>query len=150
LDDVYAGIEPLLKNIDYLITSRDIPGRLVGEHDLQRSLPMLLNQYGCRLTAATLGQQGVLAWDGSEFHYAPAFRVQPVDTTGAGDIFHAGFIYGLLQGWTLPRQLDFACAAAALNCTAVGARGGIKSVESIEKLMATGARHLPAFDSKRK
>ena len=47
-----------------------------------------------------------------------AYCVNVVDTTGAGDIFHAGFIYGLLQGWPLERQLDFACAAAALNCTA--------------------------------
>ena len=46
----------------------------------------------------------MLAWDGSQFHYAPAFQVQPLDTTGAGDIFHAGFIYGLLQGWPAARS----------------------------------------------
>ena len=145
LDDLYPGVEALLENIDYLVTSRDIPGRLMDEPDLRRSLPALRSRYGCRLSAATLGREGVLAWDGTRFHYAPAFRVQPLDTTGAGDIFHAGFIYGLLQRWPLPRQLDFACAAAALNCTAVGARGGIQSVENIEKLMAAGARHAPAF-----
>jgi sulfofructose kinase len=104
------------------------------------------SRYGCHLTAATLGHEGVLAWDGSQFHYASAFHVQPLDTTGAGDIFHAGFIYGLLQDWPLPRQLDFACAAAALNCTAAGARGGIQSAENIEQLIATGPRHLVAFD----
>lgn len=146
LDDLYPGVEALLKNIDYLITSRDIPGRLVGNQDLRKSLPAVRDRFGCRLTAATLGQEGVLAWDGSEFHYAPAFRIQPLDTTGAGDIFHAGFIYGLLQGWSLPRQLDFACAAAALNCTASGARGGIQPVEKIESLMTTGAHHPAAFD----
>jgi sulfofructose kinase len=70
--------------------------------------------------------------------------VPVVDTTGAGDIFHAGFIYGLLQDWTLERQLDFGCAAAALNCAAVGARGGIQAVRDIEHLMATGARHQTA------
>jgi sulfofructose kinase len=144
LDDLYPGIEALLKEIDYLITSRDIPGRLVGERDLRRSLPALQTRYGCRLTAATLGQEGVVAWDGLRLYYAPAFRVQVLDTTGAGDIFHAGFIYGLLQGWTLPRQLEFACAAAALNCTAVGARGGIQSTADIEKLMTNGARYPPA------
>ena len=88
-----------------------------------------------------------MAWDGTQFHYATAFRVKTVDTTGAGDIFHAGFIYGLLQGWALQRQLDFACAAAALNCTAVGARGGIHSLEAIEQVMTTGARHPQAYET---
>jgi sulfofructose kinase len=140
LDDLYPGIEALLPNIDYLITSRDIPGRITGESDLRKSLPAVHARYDCKLTAATLGHEGVLAWDGSEFHYARAFQVEPVDTTGAGDIFHAGFIYGLLQGWTLAHQLNFACAAAALNCTATGARGGIQSTEKIEALVATGVR----------
>jgi len=145
LDDVYPGVEGLLPSIDYLITSRDIPGRLTGEQDLHQSLREVQKQYGCRLAAATLGHEGVLAWDGAQFHYAAAFRVEPVDTTGAGDIFHAGFIYGLVQGWALPRQLEFACAAAALNCQAIGARGGIRTVEAIENLMASGDRHAAAF-----
>ena len=148
VDDLYPGIETLLKSVDYLITSRDIPGRLMEEPDLKKSLPALQKRFGSRLTAATLGEDGVLAWDGTQFHYATAFRVLPVDTTGAGDIFHAGFIYGLLQGWPLQRQLDFACAAAALNCTAVGARGGIQAIESIERLIATGARHCSAYDAR--
>ena len=122
------------------------PRRLAGENDLHKSLPAVQRRFGARLTAATLGEEGVLAWDGARFHYAPAFFVQPVDTTGAGDIFHAGFIYALLQGWPLQRQLEFACAAAALNCTGVGARGSIQSVEKIERLVATGPRHGPAYD----
>jgi sulfofructose kinase len=146
LDDLYPGVDALLEKIDYLITSRDIPGRLTRHQNLRQSLPEVCSRYGCRLTAATLGHEGVLAWDGSRFHYAPAFQVNTLDTTGAGDIFHAGFIYGLLQGWPLPRQLDFACAAAALNCTATGARGGIKSVEHIHEMVASGSRLASAFD----
>jgi sulfofructose kinase len=146
LDELYPGIEALLPQIDYLITSRDIPGRLVSEPDLRESLPTLRTKYGCILTAATLGHEGVLAWDGLKFHYAPAYRVETVDTTGAGDVFHAGFIYALLQGWTVQHQLEFACAAAALNCTAPGARGGIQPVENIQRLMATGSRYPNAYD----
>jgi len=145
LDDLYPGIEALLKNVDYLLSSRDIPGRLTGEMDLRKSLPAARESWGCRLAAATLGQEGVLAWDGSKFCYAPAYRVNRVDTTGAGDTFHAGFIYALLQGWPLRRQMDFACAAAALNCTFVGARG-TQSLQDIEQLMSFGSRHAPAFD----
>ena len=145
LDELYPGVEGLIENIDYLIVSRDFPCRLMKEADLETALRGMQLRYGCRVTAATLGEGGVLAWDGEQFYYNPAYRVPVVDTTGAGDTFHAGFIYGLLQGWPLERQLDFACAAAALNCTAVGARGGIRTVETIEDLMATGARYEPIF-----
>src|ERR1700686_776645 len=145
LDEVYPGVQGLLGSVDYLITSRDIPGRLTGEANLRAALQALQTRYGCRLTAATLGHEGVIAWDGSQFHYAAAFRVESVDTTGAGDIFHAGFIYGLLQGWPLARQLNFACAAAALNCKAIGARGGIQGVEAIKNLMTTGERYENLF-----
>jgi len=140
-DDAYPGIECLIKNIDYLIVSRDFPEKLCGECDLNKSLPVLQRSFGCRLAAATLGAGGVLAWDGERFHSARAYRVPVVDTTGAGDIFHAGFIFGLLRGWPLQRKLDFACAAAALNCTAQGARGGIRKVEEIEKVIAISERY---------
>jgi sulfofructose kinase len=148
LDELYPGVEDLIDNIDYLIVSRDFPTRLTGERHLEQALRRMKSRYSCTVTAATLGQDGVLAWDGSHFHLRPAYRVNVADTTGAGDIFHAGFIYGLLHGWPLPRQLDFACAAAALNCTAAGARGGIGSVENIERLMAATERYAiaPAAD----
>ncbi|HET6169085.1 MAG TPA: carbohydrate kinase family protein [Terracidiphilus sp.] len=148
LDELYPGIEDLIDNIDYLIVSRDFPGRLTGERHLEQALRIMKSSFGCAVTAATLGEEGVLAWDGSHFHHRPAYRVAVADTTGAGDIFHAGFIYGLLQGWPLARQLDFACAAAALNCTATGARGGIGPVEAVESLMATTPRYsvAPAAD----
>jgi sulfofructose kinase len=145
LDELYPGVEALLENVDYLITCRNIPAKLTAHNNLQKSLPEIHRRYCCRLTGATLGQDGVLVWDGAQFHYAPAFRVDTVDTTGAGDIFHAGFIYALLQGWPLQKQLDFACAAAALNCTAIGARGAIASVAQIEHRMSTGPRHPSAF-----
>jgi sulfofructose kinase len=145
LDEVYPGLDQLLENVDYLIVSRDIPSRLMAEPDLEMALHQMQRRYGCRLAAATLGHEGVLAWNGKQLHHSSAYRVPVVDTTGAGDIFHAGFIYGLLQDWPLERQLDFACAAAALNCMAVGARGGIQAVETIEEFMATGVRRDPAY-----
>jgi sugar/nucleoside kinase (ribokinase family) len=145
LDETYPGVEELIRNIDYLIVSRDFPLRLTGERSLEKALRRMHADYDCTVTAATLGQEGVLAWDGLRFHLNAAYRVPVVDTTGAGDIFHAGFIYGLLQGWPLERQLDFACAAAALNCTCSGARGGIRAVEDVEKLMATTPRYDSAW-----
>jgi sulfofructose kinase len=141
LDELYPNVETLLANVDYLIVSRDFPTRLTAEPGLEQALRKMQRRYNCRLAAATLGQEGVLAWDGKQLLHTPAYRVPVVDTTGAGDIFHAGFIYALLADWPLDRQLDFACAAAALNCTAVGARGGIPSLDDIANLIATGTHH---------
>jgi sulfofructose kinase len=154
LDEPYPGIDALLNNIDYLIVSRDFPSRLMNEptmesnpeRNLERDLRLMHARCGCRLTAVTLGEGGVLAWDGERFQHNSAFCVPVTDTTGAGDIFHAGFIYGLLQDWPLDRQLDFACAAAALNCTAAGAGGGIGTVAAIETLMTSFPRHDRALN----
>jgi sulfofructose kinase len=145
LDDLYPGVDDLLREIDYAIVSRDFPCRLMTEPSLEAALRGMHRRFGARLTAATLGPEGVLAWDGEAFHYSCAYRVPVVDTTGAGDIFHAGFIFGLLQGWPLERQLDFAGAAAALNCMRMGARGWIQSMEMIEELMASGERYPAVY-----
>ena len=66
----------------------------------------------------------------------PGYAVQAVDTTGAGDVFRAGFIYGLLQQWSLERTLRFANATAALKCTKLGGRPGIPTVAAAEALIA--------------
>ena len=141
LDNLYSGVEELLEHVDFMISSRDFPERLLGMPDLLQSLPEIARRFGCRVAGATLGRDGVLAWDGRQFHYCPAFLVDAVDTTGAGDVFHAGFAYALLRGDRLPEILEFACAAAGLNCTALGARGGIRPVREIEKLRREGALH---------
>jgi sulfofructose kinase len=145
LDNLYPGVEALLENVDYLISSREFPARLTGESDLLLALPMLLKRFGCRVAAATLGEDGVLAWDGSRFHYCPAFAINPIDTTGAGDIFHAGFAYAKIQGWDLARTLEFSCAAAGLACMASGARGGIATLACIEELIQKGNRRSAAY-----
>lgn len=145
VDNVYTGLEDLLRHVDYLLASHGLPQKLTGKEYLQDSLPALAREFGFRVAGATLGRGGALAWDGTQFHYSPGFAVEALDTTGAGDIFHGAFVYGLLAGWPLPRILEFSCAAAALNCTAIGARGGIRPVSEIEQLMWEGPRHPPEF-----
>jgi sugar/nucleoside kinase (ribokinase family) len=141
LDDPYPGVDDLLANIDYLLVNNDFSHRLTKEPNLESCLRRMQSRYGCRITAATLGEHGVVAWDGKHMIHRTAYRVPVMDTTGAGDIFRAGFIYGLLQEWPLDRQLDFSCAAAALNCMAAGARGGIKTVAAVEEIMAKYLRY---------
>jgi sulfofructose kinase len=98
------------------------------------------------LIVATMGRLGALAWNGTRFLLCPGFRVEAVDTTGAGDIFHGAFLYALVHGWEVKDALEFCCAAAALNCKALGARGGIAPIEEIESLRRTGKRSELAYE----
>jgi sulfofructose kinase len=93
--------------------------------------------------AVTLGNLGavVMVADGSVYA-SPAYEVDVVDTTGAGDTFHGAFLYGLLAGWSVERTLDFSNAAAALCCTELGARGGARSLEDVLALMREGVRRV--------
>jgi len=142
------SVETLLREVDYPLLSSRLACELAKDRPLLAALPFLQRAFRSQLSGATLGEGGALAWDGKRFWYAPSFRVKVVDSTGAGDLFHAGFAYGLLQKWGWQRILDFACAAAGLNCTAEGARGRIGSVTEIEKLRRSGKRNTPAFSAK--
>jgi len=141
LDETYPGVDDLIANIDYLVVSKDFSCKLMQDSNLESALRRMQSRYNSKLSAATLGEAGVLAWDGRKLYRSAAYRVPVVDTTGAGDIFRAGFIYGLMQEWPLERVLDFACAAAAMNCMATGARGGIGTVDAVEELRSTGIRY---------
>jgi sugar/nucleoside kinase (ribokinase family) len=76
-----------------------------------------------------------MAWVNGEFFYAEGFQVKVADTTGAGDVFHGGFIYGLLQNWEVENILRFANAVAALKCLDLGGRRGIPTLEKIQPFM---------------
>ena len=150
LDNLYDGVQVLLEHTDYLMASRDFPTQLLGIPDPLESLPEISRRYECRVAGITLGRLGALAWDGQQFSYCRGFVVKANDTTGAGDIFHGAFLYALLQGWELDRILEFSCAGAALNCTALGARGGIRPIAEIERLIREGERSEMAFDLPRR
>jgi sulfofructose kinase len=144
-DNRYPGVESLLEKTDFVLSSKDFPERVTSESDILKSLPKISKEFKSRLIGATLGRLGVLCWDGDRFYLCPGFKVRAIDTTGAGDIFHAAFVYALTCAWSLQRMLEFSCAAAALNCEAAGARGGIVSLEKIDRLLRTGERSEPAY-----
>ena len=93
-----------------------------------------------RVAAMTLGAEGSLALEAGRFVYSPAFVVNCVDTTGVGDVFHGAFCYAVLQDMPMREALDFSNAMAALNCTALGARGGIRGLSEVRALMARAER----------
>ena len=96
-----------------------------------------LCDFGVRMAIVTLGNQGCVArWNQSTSAFS-AFPVDVVDTTGAGDAFHGGFIYGLLQDWNPEKTIQFASAVAAINCRSLGGRSGLPTLETVEQFLGT-------------
>jgi len=140
VDTIYHGFDHVLPYVDYLVASSEFPAAWTGEPDPFRALEMIQQEYHMKVAAMTLGAHGALALEEGRFHYAPAFVVNCVDTTGAGDVFHGAFCYAVLQGMQMREALDLSNAMAALNCTALGARGGIRGLDEVRSLMARGER----------
>jgi sugar/nucleoside kinase (ribokinase family) len=140
VDTIYHGFDRVLPNVDYLIASSEFPSAWTGVNDPFAALETLQREYGMKVAAMTLGSHGSLALFDGRFHYAPAYAVNCVDTTGAGDVFHGAFCYAVLQRMAIGEALDFSNAMAALNCTALGARGGIRPEEDVRALMRRAER----------
>jgi sulfofructose kinase len=142
VDTIYPGFDRVLPLVDYLVSSSEFPARWTGEQDPYRALEMIQNEHGMKVAAMTLGADGALARSDGRFFYAPGFIVDCVDTTGAGDVFHGAFCYSVIKGMSLSDALDFSCAMAALNCTKLGARGGIANETAARTFMATAERRV--------
>src|SRR5690348_9089232 len=140
VDTIYSGFDRVLPLVDYLIASSEFPARWTGIEDPLDALARIQEKFGMRVAAMTLGAQGSLALVDGAFIYSPAFVVNCVDTTGAGDVFHGAFCYSVLQKMPVAEALEFSNAMAALNCMALGARGGIATMEDAKRLIATGSR----------
>ncbi len=130
----------LVAETDILICGSGFAPRLTGEDDIRDAGRAALD-LGPRVVVQTEGAAGsytVARQTGArdaEFH-TPAFEVDVVDTTGAGDTFHGAYLVGLARGWSLERCAAFSSAVAALHCTVLGNRKGIPSMDEVEALMA--------------
>lgn len=142
VDTLYPGFESVLQNVDYLVASSSWPAKWTGESDPFLALGMLQRDYKFRVAAMTLGHSGSLALATGRWAYSPAFEVPCADTTGAGDVFHGAFCYAMLANMSIQAALTFSNAAAAINCTAIGARGHIPNRSEVEALLNGNApRH---------
>jgi fructokinase len=133
-----------LRLVDVLKPCKAAAREMTGVTDYNRMADQLLN-LGPKLVAITQGEDGCLIASREKRVQVPAFRVNVVDTTGAGDAFMGGLSYGLLQGWDLERSGVFANACAALCCTKVGARAMSKLDEVLTFLNAKVPMGAPAL-----
>jgi sugar/nucleoside kinase (ribokinase family) len=112
-----------------------VPPALTGVTDAAGALRALRRSHD-GILCVTLGVRGAMALDGDRLIHVPAFAVEAVDTTGAGDVFRGAFIYGYLEGWPLDETMRFANAAAAVSCTRLGAMASVPSREEAERFLA--------------
>lgn len=146
-ESVKEGTADVVANTDILIASRRFPQRFTGCDNLDAAFEVI-REAGPRVVCITLGHLGAILMTGLGWVVSSrGYDVDVVDTTGAGDTFHGAFLYGLLAGWPAERVLEFSNAAAALNCTELGARGGARSVEEIEDLMKSRAGRSCILDA---
>lgn len=141
IDIPVSGWDELAAETDLLIC---------GSHFLETAFPGIPWEEGLTclagatrgLAIATRGSQGAAVWVKERVEEFPAFTVDVVDSTGAGDMFHGAFLFGVLQGWTLEATMEFANAAGALACRAVGARNAIPTLEAVRDLIGTRVSDL--------
>jgi sulfofructose kinase len=137
LDKVFDGVELLLAVTDILICSSDVLGELTGMSDKLSAMTEAADKYGCKVVGITLGESGSYLLCNGSFVETPGFPVPGgcVDTTGAGDAFRAGLLYGLLTDQTVEQSAVIANAVAALKCRAVGAREGLPTFEELQTML---------------
>ncbi len=140
LDRVTAQTAALVDSVTVPVFAAGVPAALTGEPDAERALRALRRPHHA-LLCVTLGRAGAIALAGDRLVHSPGFPVEAADTTGAGDVFRAGLITGLLAGWPLEQTLRFANAAAALSCTTRGAMSAVPSLRDVQRLAGD---HPPA------
>ena len=130
---VHRGTLKLLERVDYLVASQKFARECTGRENPEQAA-LKLGQ-ACSAVVITLGEAG-LAWKNKERSGSlPAFPIDAVDTTGAGDAFHGAFAAGLANGKPWKDLLVYASAAGALCCTQYGARPAIPTARELSRFL---------------
>jgi ribokinase/sulfofructose kinase len=137
VDRRVPGVMDLLREIDVIVAPDSLLCELAGSRQLPEALQTLATRLRPLAIVATMGADGSLAYMEGELVRTPAFSLEPLDTTGAGDAFRAGLCAAWAEGRNLELAalLEFATATAALNCRAFGAQAGLPTRQEVERLL---------------
>ncbi|UCH36324.1 MAG: ribokinase [Armatimonadota bacterium] len=133
-----ANVEELAGLVDVFIVPESWAAARECARDCDDAL-RALHSYGAKIAVVTAGPRGCWYSGRGETGHCPAFEVEVVDTTGAGDVFHGAFAYALARQWDVARCVEFSAAVAALKCRELGGRTGIPDLpETLDFLRANG------------
>jgi len=144
IDRVTPLTEELVSTVTMPIFAEHVPRALTGESDFERAL-RTLRRLNDGMMCITLGPRGAMLLDGDRLHQAPAFQVDAVDTTGAGDVWRGALIVALLRGDSPDDMLRFANAAAGVSCTRLGAINGVPTLGETRALMERNGSRVLGF-----
>ena len=140
IGSIRNDVSPIFPLVDHLIVSDDYALGFTRVRNVRQAIQKLGN-YCPGAIVVTEGTRGVVAHEDNHWYTQKAYRVKNVDTTGAGDAFHAGYLYQLLQGADMPTRLQFGAVVAAIKCTQAGARAGLPTMHEISRFM----KKLPKY-----
>ncbi len=135
-------MQEIAASSDYVVASEDF-ARDLGWDLARDTLLRERERLGVKALTVTLGERGSLTAAEEDFYVVPSHAVTAVDTTGAGDVFHGGYIYGLLRGWGLSETVNFAAAVAAMKCRSIGGRTGIPRLAEVREFLAKRGHPIP-------
>lgn len=133
-------VSPLLPLVDHLVVADAFALPFTRTRSARAAIAALRRRCPGQIVV-TEGMEGSLGFDGRNWYRQFAYAVKNVDTTGAGDSFHAGYLYGVMKGWPMPQCLQFGAATAALKCMQPGARTGAPRLKQVQQFLATRRSH---------
>lgn len=131
------GIGSLINMSSIVIASKNFVLEFTNETNVGEGVKKI-KELGPEVVVATLGENGSICLTNEETFHQPAFKVKAVETTGAGDVFHGAFLFGLVKGWNLREIIKFSSAVAALKCTKFGGVNSIPNYEEVSKFLKEG------------
>lgn len=129
------GYRELASLVDVLIASERFYSPLASPDQPVEAILESLRAWGPKQVIVTLGPKGSIGWEGRKIIQQKAFPVRARDTTGAGDVYHGAYVYGILQGWDMARCMRFSSAVSAIKCQVVGTTRGIPGIEDIHRFL---------------
>jgi sugar/nucleoside kinase (ribokinase family) len=133
LKDIDAA-KAMLRYTDIVFSSEEGLRTLTGSNSADYGVGEILST-GPEIVVLTMGSRGAALFTSEDRYSTAVYDVPVKDTTGAGDCFHAAFLYGILFDWNLQRCLEFASAASAILVQKIGARGGLPSLLEVKNFM---------------
>lgn len=132
---LYDGVEQILPLADILIPSEEFALGHTGCNSAEDAAKLLFDKYNPEVVVITMGKNGGIIYEGKEIKHYPAFKVNAIDSNGAGDVFHGAFAAGVNYGFNYFKCCCFASAVSAVKCTGLGARESVPDFATVKKFM---------------